>query len=167
MYSKENFQEAQELNNKILDEEPNNMYAKKYASILVDKIKSNINTKSFEKSPKVRGKTLKCVHCLAKIPFSSLTGIQRESIKNGKYNNLEIKCSYCHTKFVLQKRKANSILGLKIGDIANIDGKKYRATGYVEYKGRWYEDNYSGGVKYIEWLLLGEDNKYKYFKGMK
>jgi uncharacterized protein (DUF2225 family) len=57
---------------------------------------------------------LKCPHCLAKIPFSSLNSTQKEAIKKGKYNNLEIKCPYCHTKFSLQKRKAPSVLELKI-----------------------------------------------------
>jgi len=47
---------------------------------------------------------------LAKIPFSGLNNEKKSEIKSGNYNNLEIKCPYCHTKFVLQKKKAQSIL---------------------------------------------------------
>ena len=162
LFNANNFEEAQELNNQILEVFPNNMYAKRYAGILVNKIKSNKKPSS-GKTTKVGWKSLKCPHCVAKIPFSGLTEWNRKQIKIWKYSNLEIKCPYCHTKFILQKIKANSILGLKIGDIANIKWKKYRVTGYVQYTWRWYEDNYSGWVKYLEWLLLWEDNKYKYF----
>jgi len=158
LYSKGDYKTAQELNNKILEQEPNNVYWKKYAELLSAKI-SNPN----DKKAKVRWKSLKCPHCLAKIPFSWLTEEQKNKIKSWKYNNLEIKCPYCYTKFVLQKKKAKSILWIKIGDIATIDWKKYRTTGYVEYRGYWYEDWYSEWLKYIEWLLLWENNDYLYF----
>jgi len=158
LYSKWNYKEAEKLNNEILYQEPNNVYALKYAKLLSAK-----NSNSSDKKAKVKWKTLKCVHCLAKIPFSGLNWEQRDKIKYWNYNNLEIKCPYCHTKFILQKRKTNSILWLKIGDIATIEWQKYRATGYVQYKWFWYEDNYSEWTKYLEWLLLWENNEYKYF----
>ena len=100
---------------------------------------------------------------MAKIPFSGLNNEQKSEIKKWNYNNLEIKCPYCHTKFVLQKKKAHSILWIKIWDIANIEWKKYRVTGYVEYDGYWYEDWYSDVTKYLEWILLWENNSYYYF----
>ena len=166
LYSAWNFKEAQELNNKILESFPSNMYAKRYEKILSDKLPSpskgdELGVRS--KSAKVRWKSLKCPHCLAKIPFSGLTWEQKSEIKKWNYNNLEIKCPYCHTKFILQKRKAQSRLWIKIWDIANIDWKKYRATGYVEYRWHWYEDWYSDITNYLEWILLWEDNSYYYF----
>ena len=165
------FEEAQELNNKILEVFPGHMYAKRYQKILEDKIKfdklpSPIKGEGLgvrSKTVKIKWKSLKCPHCLAKIPFSGLNNEKKSEIKSGNYNNLEIKCPYCHTKFVLQKKKAQSILWIKIWDIANIEWKKYRATGYVEYSGYWYEDWYSDVTKYLEWILLWENNSYYYF----
>lgn len=167
LFTEKKFEKAQELNNKILETFPNNMYAKKYEKILADKIKFDNNKWWVEKVAKVRWKSLKCPHCLAKIPFSGLSEEQRNEIKKWNYNNLELKCPYCHTKFVLQKRKSDSIFWIKIWDIANIDWKKYRTTGYVEYSWRWYEGNYSGWVKYLEWLLLAEDNSFLYLSEWK
>jgi len=160
LYSKWDYLKAKELNDKILEIEPNNVYALKYAKFLSSKISSTPNS---NKKARAWWKVIKCPHCLAKIPFSGLNEEQRQKIKDKAYNNLEIKCPYCHTKFVLQKRKAKSILGIKIWDIANIDWKKYRVTGYVQYSWRWYEDSYSWWVRYLEWLLLWEDNSYLYF----
>ncbi len=157
LYSRGDFKEAQKLNNQILEQDPNNIYAKRYAGILADKNEGR------EKIAKIKGKSLKCPHCVAKIPFSALNIEQQKDIKSRKYNNLEIKCPYCHTQFVLQKRKADSMLWLKIWDIATIDGKKYRTTGYVQYKWMWYEGSYSGKTAYLEWILLWEDNSYYYF----
>ena len=161
LFTQNKFKEAQELNNQILEHFPNHMYAKRYQKILADKI--NFDNKTSWKSTKVKWKTLKCPHCVAKIPFSSLNQEQRNKIKWWNYSNLEIKCPYCHTSFVLQKRKAHSILGLKIWEQIIYKWKKYRITGYVEYFWHWYEDNYSGWLKYLEWLLLWEDNSYLYF----
>jgi len=161
LYESRKYKEAIEINNQILKEDPSNIYAKKYASLLSSKL--NIQ----DKKVRVKWKALKCPHCLAKIPFSGLTENQRKSIKSWNYNNLEIKCPYCNTKFVLQKKKSNSILWIKIWDIATIDWKKYRVTWYVEYSWYWYEDNYSGWVKYLEWLLLWKNNEYKYFSEWK
>jgi len=158
LYSKWKYKEAEKLNNEVLLKEPDNVYSKRYAKLLSEKI-SNPS----DKKAKIKWKSIKCPHCLAKIPFSWLTEEQREEIKKGKYNDLEIKCPYCHTNFVLQKRKANSILWLKIGDTATIEGKKYRLTGYVQYRGYWHEWSYSEWTKYLEWLLLWENNEYKYF----
>jgi len=158
LYSKWKYKEAEKLNNEVLLKEPNNVYSKRYAKLLSEKI-SNPS----DKKAKIKWKSIKCPHCLAKIPFSWLTEKQREEIKKWNYNNLEIKCPYCHTNFVLQKRKANSILWLKIGDTAIIEWKKYRLTGYVQYRGYWHEWNYSEWTKYLEWLLLWENNEYKYF----
>jgi hypothetical protein len=44
LFTEKKFKEAQELNNQILEVQPNNMYAKRYAGILADKIKFE-NTK--------------------------------------------------------------------------------------------------------------------------
>jgi len=160
LYLEWKYDEANKLNNSILEIDSNNVYAKKYVLLLVSKVN---NKWWFDKTARVKWKSLKCPHCLAKIPFSGLTEKQRSEIKLKNYNNLELKCPYCHTQFVLQKRKANSILGLKIWDIATVEWKKYRATWYVQYKWFWYEGNYSEWTKYLEWLLLWENNEYKYF----
>jgi len=45
LFSEKKFEEANKLNNQILEVQPNNMYAKRYASILDDKLK-NINNQS-------------------------------------------------------------------------------------------------------------------------
>jgi len=129
LYDKWEYKKALEINNQILSEDPNNIYAKRYISLLSWK------TNPWEKSeiPKVKWKQLKCPHCLSKISFSSLTEAQQKSIKDWKYSNLEIKCPYCHTKFLLQKKTAKSILGLKIWEKISLEGKEYRLTWYVQY----------------------------------
>ena len=151
---------AKKINDEILAEDPNNVYAKKYSSLLNEK---TIPTWNKDKKVIVKWKKLKCPHCVSAIWFSSLTEEQREKIKEKKYNNLEIKCPYCHTKFVLQSKKANSMIGLKVWDFATIDNVKYRTTGYVEYEWKWHEWGYSDKTWYLEWILLWEDNSYYYF----
>ncbi len=162
LYSKGDFLWAKKINDEILVWDPNNIYAKKYKEILAEKIiiKNNIWKKN---NIKIKWKTLKCPSCLARIPFSALNSEQKQKIKSGNYNNLEIKCPYCHKKFSLQKRKAPSVLWLKIWDFAIIQGKKYRVTWYVDYLWNWYEWNYSWKLWYLEWILVWEKGDYKYF----
>lgn len=158
LYSKGEYKKAKTINDNILNKYPNNSYAKKYSSLIWMKL----NLQS-TKSTKVQWKTLKCPHCLSKIPFSSLTLAQQNKIKWRNYSNLEIKCPYCHTNFTLQKKSTNSIFWIKIWDIANIWTKKYRAVWYVVYDWKWYETSYSWKTWYMEWILLWEDNSYYYF----
>lgn len=158
LYQAGDFQQAQKLNNTILEEEPTHIYAQRYKTML------DLKVKTWKKSAKIKWKTLKCPHCVAKIPFSWLSISQQNQIKLWEYNNLEIKCPYCHIEFVLQKRKVRSILWIKIWNIATIDWKKYRATWYVEYKWTWYEWSYHWRTQYLEWLLFcKEENSYYYF----
>lgn len=159
LYQSWKIKEALDLNNQILSEDPNNAYAKKYASLLSLKY----NPSSNKEIPKVKWKQLKCPHCVSKISYSALTEDQQDNIKWWNYNNLEIKCPYCHTSFVLQKKKANSIIWIKIWNIAKIDWIEYRAVWYVEYEWTWHEWWYRGTLYYIEWILLWKNNNYKYF----
>ena len=159
LYEAKEYKKALSLNNEILKEDPNNIYAKRYSSLLLLNIKSE--TKS--DIPKVKWKQLKCPHCESKISFSALNESQQKSIKSWKYNNLEIKCPYCHTKFVLQKKTSKSILGLKIWEVIKYEGRPYRITWYVEYEWKWIEKWDSWHMKYIEWLLLWRSNDYIYF----
>jgi len=159
LYEKWDYNKAKEINDNILKEDPNNIYANKYQSLLLRKLKT-FNKKEITR---VKWKQMKCPHCNSKIWFSALTNDQRLSIKNWNYNNLEIKCPYCHTKFILQKRKANSILWLKIWDKAIINNKTYRVTWYIEYVWTWYEWRYSGRLWYLEWILLWDKWEYIYF----
>jgi hypothetical protein len=161
-YSQWKYDEAKKLNDEILQKDPKNIYAIRYKKIIEEKLKNKIKTSNKDKV-RIKWKVLKCPHCLARIPFSYLNTEQKDKIKTWKYNNLEIKCPYCHTSFILQKRKAFSSLWLKIWDIANIDWKKYRVTWYVDYLWNWYEGNYSWKLSYLEWILLWEKGDYKYF----
>lgn len=63
----------------------------------------------------------------------------------------------------MQKKSAESMFGIKIGDKAFYKGKDYRVVGSVLYKWYWYEGPYSGALGYLEWILLGADNSYLYF----
>ncbi len=164
LFSAWNYDQAKKLNDEILKQDPNNIYAKKYDTL----INSKIGTQTWNKIPKVMWKQLKCPHCVSRIPNSSLTEQQQEKIKKWEYNNLEIKCPYCNTKFILQKKKEHSLLWIKIWDTATIDNKKYRAVWYVKYV--WTRTTYVawnrkswGRLEYLEWMLLWEDNNYKYF----
>jgi hypothetical protein len=40
---------------------------------------------------------------------------------------------------MLQKKKAKSFLGIKLGEKINYKQKPYRTVGYIEYEGIWYE----------------------------
>ncbi len=161
LFSKWDFLWAKKINDEILAKEPNNIYAKKYDELIKQKIKGNLSNKNDK--IKIKWKILKCPHCLSRIPFSALNTLQKEKIRNWNYNNLEIKCPYCNTKFVLQKKSSPSILWLKIWNIANIENEKYRVVWNVYYEWKWYEWSYSGKLWYLEWILLWENNNYKYF----
>ena len=171
LFKAKQFEEAQEINNKILESDPTNIYAQKYAKIisleLSKKISNDSTSWNKESVQKVRWKSLKCPHCESKIPVSWMTQDQIASIKKGDYNNLSIKCNYCHIDFVLQKRKAKSILWIKLWNKANIAWKQYKVVWYVEYEGIWYEGRYSWRTVYLEWILLWEDNSYAYFSEWK
>lgn len=158
-YTDWQFEQAKEVNDQILQLEPNNIYAKRYDSFLITKI----TFANPWKTVKAKGKTMKCPHCVSKIALSSMTQEQIGAIKSWNYNNLELKCPYCHTSFVLQKKKANSILWLKIWHKVELEGVKYRIVWYAEYFWRWFEWSYHGKTEYLEWILLWEDNSYKYF----
>lgn len=159
LYESGKYNDAFKLNNEVLKSDPNNIYAKRYDSLL----SSKISTKIKSKIPKVKGKQLRCPHCLSKISFSALTETQQNRLKDWKYNNLEIKCPYCHTKFVLQKKSSKSILWLKIWEVIKYKNKSYRITWYVEYLWKWIEWKESWVTSYFEWLLLWKNNEYLYF----
>ncbi len=144
----------------ILANEPQNIYAKRYESLL----RPYLNDKSeVGKIATVKWKHLRCPHCEASIGVSALNEYQKTQIRENNYNNLEIKCPYCHTQFVLQKKSAPSIIGIQIGDTIDYNNKKYRVVGAVGYEGQWLEGPYSGALAYLEWILLGSDNSYLYF----
>lgn len=159
LYQSGDYEQASILNNAILKESPDDMYAKKYAGLLVWKVKKEAKSEI----PKIRWKQLKCSHCVSKISYTGLTSEQQSLIASGEYSNLEIKCPYCHTNFVLQKQQALSILGLKIGEKISYGGKNFRITWYVQYSWKWIEWRYSGKMWYLEWILLWDDNSYTYF----
>jgi len=159
LYEAWEYEKASKLNNEILTEDPNNIYAKRYVSLLSSKNKSEVKSEI----PKVKWKQLKCPHCVSKISFTGLTETQQSKIKSWDYSNLDIKCPYCHTTFLLQKKTAKSILGLKIWEEIEYEGKKYRITWYVQYEWRWIEWEDSWKVSYLEWILLWEKNEYLYF----
>jgi hypothetical protein len=163
LYSQGKFSDAQKINNEILENDSKNIYAIRYKRILAEKVKKDKKNLWV----RVKWKILKCPHCLAKIPISALSVTKRVKIKRQWYNNLQITCPYCSTEFVLQKRTMSSILGLKIGEIAIIEWKKYRTTGCVKYVWKWYDWQYSWDTRFLEWLLLGEDNNYYYFSEWK
>ncbi|MCP4523520.1 MAG: hypothetical protein GY828_04850, partial [Candidatus Gracilibacteria bacterium] len=163
LYSGEKYLEAKQLNDQVLQQDPNNIYAKRYQGLLEKKIKLTVEPERKGPIPTVAGKSLKCPHCVAKIALSGLTQGQKNRIRNKDLDNLEIKCPYCHTEFMLQKKTAKSLLGIKLGEKITYKQKSYRTTGYIEYEGNWYEGNYSGKVWYLEWILLGDDNSYLYF----
>lgn len=159
LYTSWKYLEADKLNKEILSTDPDNMYAKKYTSLLSSKITWTTNWAI----PKVKWKQLKCPHCLSRITFSWLNESQQKAIKSKEYSNLEIKCPYCHTEFVLQEKNEKSIIGIKIWETLDYNSKKYRVTWYVKYKWKWIEWSYSWKLEYLEWLLLWEDNSYMYF----
>lgn len=164
LYQKNQYEEAKKINDEILAKYPENSYAKKYDTLL----QSRISTHSHKEKVRVKWKSLKCPHCQAQIWFSALSEEQKNAIDKWEYDNLELKCPYCHTKFTLQKRKANSMLWLKIWDIATIDGNKYRTVWYIKYKGKrttlsWWSVESYWWLDYLEWILLGWDNSYYYF----
>ena len=159
LYESNKYNEAQELNNEVLKENPENIYALRYASLLSSKIKQ-VKT---NKIPKVKWKQLKCPHCLSKISITWLNETKQTKIKKWEYNNLDIKCPYCNTNFLLQKKTAKSIIWIKIWNIINYIWKKYRVTWYVEYKWKWVSREYAWRLEYLEWILLWEDNSYLYF----
>lgn len=163
LYTQGNYTEAKKYNDEILWLDANNIYAKRYQNLLTQKIKSQVEPKRKGPIPTVKWKSLKCPHCVAKISLSWLTQWQKDRIRNKDLNNLEIKCPYCHTKFMLQNKKVKPILWIKLWDKINYKQKAYRTTGYIEYQWNWYEGNYSGKVYYIEWILLWSDNSYLYF----
>lgn len=160
LYSEKKFAEAFVIVEEILAIEPNNIYAKRYESLL----RPYLNDKSVVgKIPTVKGKNLACPHCQSAIALSALSLEQREKIRKNEYENLAIKCPYCHIIFTMQKKSAESMFGIKIGDKAFYKEKDYRVVGSVLYKGHWYEGYYSGALEYLEWILLGTDNSYLYF----
>ena len=163
LYTEWKYSEAKVMNDKILESEPNNMYSKRYQNLLEQKMKSELEQTRKWPIPTVKGKSLKCPHCVSKIALSWLTQWQKDRIRNKDLDNLEIKCPYCHTEFMLQKRTARSLLGIKLGETIHYKQKSYRTVGYIEYFWRWYEWSYSGTVKYLEWILLWNDNSYLYF----
>lgn len=163
LYTAWDYKKAQELNNQILVQEPDNIYATRYQNLIEKNIKSQLEPERKGAIPKVWWKTLKCPHCISKIPFSSLNQKQKDRIRRKELENLEIKCPYCHTEFLLQKRKARSFLGIKIGDKINYKQKSYRTVWYVQYVWNWYEGSYSWETVYLEWILLWNDNSYLYF----
>lgn len=163
LYTEWKYSEAKVMNDKILESEPNNMYSKRYQNLLEQKMKSELEQTRKWPIPTIKGKSLKCPHCISKIALSWLTQWQKDRIRNKDLDNLEIKCPYCHTEFMLQKRTARSLLGIKLWETINYKQKTYRTVGYIEYSWRWYEWSYSGVVKYLEWILLWNDNSYLYF----
>lgn len=131
LYSEKKFAEAFVIVEEILATEPNNIYAKRYENLL----RPYLNDKSVVgKIPTVKGKNLACPHCQSAISLSALTLEQREKIRKNEYENLAIKCPYCHTTFTMQKKSAESMFGIKIGDKAFYKGKDYRVVGSVLYK---------------------------------
>lgn len=163
LYAQWNYAEAKKYNDEILLADSGNIYAKRYENLLTQKIKSQIEPERKWPIPTVKWKSLKCPHCVAKISFSWLTQWQKDRIRNKDLDNLEIKCPYCHTSFMLQNRKVKSILWIKLWDKINYKQKSYRTTGYIEYQWNWYQWSYSGKLYYIEWILLWSDNSYLYF----
>ncbi len=164
LYESWRYKEALDLNNEILKSDPNNIYAKRYSSILANKIWIS----SKKEIPRVKWKRLSCPHCNSAISVTWLTQEQQKKLKSKNYSWLEIKCPYCHKNFVLQTKKANSILWIKVWDIATIWWKKYRVTWYVEYEWTWNE-YYSWTLSeywelnYLEWILVWDDKSYIYF----
>jgi len=163
LYSEWKYLEAKELNDHVLEEDWKNIYAKRYQSLLEKKMKQTLEWERKWPIPKVSWKSLKCPHCVSKIALSWLTQWQKDKIRNKELDNLEIKCPYCHTVFMLQKKTAHSILGIKLWEKISYKQKSYRTVGYIEYSGRWYEWSYSWEVIYLEWILLWDDNSYLYF----
>ena len=163
LYNSKNYTEANELNNEILAIEPDNIYAKRYSSLLLPYLQKSYSKEDNWKITKVKGKKLLCPHCKSGVAFSSLNQEQKTKIRNNEYNNLELKCPYCHTNFVLQKRTSNSILWIKLWDIITYNKKTYRTVWYVKYSWKWNEWNYSWKTEYLEWILLWKDNSYLYF----
>lgn len=160
LYSEKKYSEAFVLLEEILKIEPENIYAKRYESL----IKPYLNDKSSVwKIVTIKWKNLKCPHCVAAIWFSTLNEEQKTKIREGNYENLSLKCPYCHTTFTLQKKSENSIIWIKIGDKIFYKNKNYRVVWAVNYGWSWYEDWYSWALSYLEWILLGEDNSYLYF----
>lgn len=160
LYTQKKYSEAFVLVEEILKIEPQNIYAKRYESL----IRPYLNDKSeVGKISTVKWKSLKCSHCQSAISMSALNEEQKTKIRDNDYSNLSIKCPYCHTTFTLQKKTKVSIVGIKIGDKIFYKNKNYRAVGYVNYVWRWEEDGYVGVLEYLEWILLGDDNSYLYF----
>jgi hypothetical protein len=163
LYTEWKYSEAKVINDQVLESEPNNMYSKRYQNLLEQKMKSELENTRKWPIPTVKGKSLKCPHCISKIALSWLTQGQKDRIRNKDLDNLEIKCPYCHTEFMLQKKTARSLIGIKLWDKVNYKQKTYRTVGYIEYKGNWYDWNYSWKTQYLEWILLWNDNSYLYF----
>lgn len=160
LYSEKKYSEAFLLVQEILKIEPQNIYAKRY----VDLLKHYLNDKSeVWKIATVKGKNLKCPHCISSISLSALNEEQKTKIRENNYSNLEIKCPYCHTKFVLQKKTENSIIWINIWDKISYKWKKFRVVWSVKYIWTWEEWYYHWKLNYLEWILLGEDNSYIYF----
>lgn len=163
LYNSKNYIEANNLNNEVLASEPNNVYAKRYTSLLAPYLQTTHSKEINGKITKVKWEKLVCPHCKSAIAFSSLNEEQRAKIKTSEYNNLELKCPYCNINFVLQKIKANSILRIKIWDVITYNKKTYRTIWYVEYQWKWVEWSYSWKTRYLEWILLWNNNSYLYF----
>ena len=167
LYVLKDYKIANDLNDEILALEPNNIYAKRYVNLLSHYLKKiennwNLNVKDW-KNVLVKWKKLLCPKCSSWIRFSWLNQEQKTKIKNSSYSNLELKCPYCHSFFVLQKKRAVSLVWIKLWDKLTYNNKKYRVVWYVEYKWKWYDDKYSWFTTYLEWMLLWEDNSYLYF----
>ncbi len=163
LYSAWDYKQAEILNNQILEKYPENVYASRYEQLIQKNIQSELSAEKKWPIPKVKSKALKCPHCTSKIPYSWLTQENRKRIDNKDLDNLEIKCPYCHTKFILQNAKSSSYLWIKIWDKITYKQKSYRTVWYVKYEGKWYEWRYSGKTVYLEWILLWNDNSYLYF----
>ena len=163
LYNVKNYIEANKLNEEVLLSEPNNVYAKRYTSLLAPYLQTSHSKEINGKIAKVKWEKLICPKCKSAVAFSSLNEEQKSKIKASEYNNLELKCPYCNTIFVLQKIKANSILWIKIWDVINYNKKTYRTIWYVEYEWKWVEWSYSWKTRYLEWILLWNNNSYLYF----
>lgn len=163
LYMQGDYSQAKKYNDEILSLDANNIYAKRYENLLIQKVKSQIEPERKWPIPTVKWKSLKCPHCVSKIALSWLTQWQKDRIRNKDLDNLEIKCPYCHTSFMLQKKTVKSILWIKLWEQINYKQKTYRTVWYIEYNWKWYEWNYSWKTYYIEWILLWTDNSYLYF----
>lgn len=160
LYENKNYPEAMKKVQGILAIEPENVYAKRYENLL----KPFLNDKSeVWKIATIKGKNLSCPHCQSAISLSALNDEQKTKIRENNYENLSIKCPYCHTIFTLQKKSENSIIWIKIWDAIFYNQKNYRVVWAVNYSWKWYENSYSWELNYLEWILLGEDNSYLYF----